>query len=353
MTKQVRCGDVAIGGDAPITVQSMLNRSTEDMEACVHQISELVSAGCQLVRLAIPNENSAICFGEIKKRVREFSTIPMIADIHFDYKLALDAIRQGADKIRINPGNIGEEQHVKQVVEAAGIAEIPIRVGVNSGSIRRELLEKYGGATVDAMVESAMDQIQWMEQQGFHQLVLSVKSSDVKKTVEAYEKLSQWTDYPLHVGVTEAGTLEMGKIKSAAGIGSLLLAGIGDTFRVSLTGDPVEEVRFGKKLLLALGLRKGLQVISCPTCGRTKVDLVKLANQVETELQEMGLESEDLTVAVMGCGVNGPGEAREADFGVACGEGKGLLFANGQVIRSVNESQIVKELLQLIREINQ
>jgi (E)-4-hydroxy-3-methylbut-2-enyl-diphosphate synthase len=341
---------MVIGGGAPVSIQSMTNKPTEDVEGCVEQIAQLVHEGCDLVRLTVPDEKSALCFGEIKQRVRDFSAIPMIADVHFDYRLALAVIAQGADKIRINPGNIGTEEEVIQVIQGAGQAGIPIRIGVNGGSLKREMVKKHGGPTVDAMVESVMEQVLWVEKQGFSHLILSVKSSDVKKTVEAYEKLSLLTEYPLHVGVTEAGTLEMGKIKSAAGIGALLLHGIGDTFRVSLTGDPVEEVRFGKRLLLSLGLRKGLQVISCPTCGRTKVDLVTLANQIENKLGELGIGKEGLTVAVMGCGVNGPGEAKEADFGVACGDGTGLLFAKGQVIRKVNENQVCQELIQLIQQ---
>lgn len=350
MTKRIKLGSLYIGGDCPISIQSMTNTESSDIPATVKQIKELVLAGCDIVRLSIPDERTAYGLKEIKSKVREFSNIPLIADIHFDYRLALLAISQGADKIRINPGNIGREEYVLAVVDACKKKDIPIRIGVNSGSLSKRLLEKHGGPTAEALVESAMEYVKWMENQSFYNLVLSVKSSDVQKTFDAYRILSDKTDYPLHIGLTEAGTLQMGQVKSAAAMGGLLLMNIGDTLRVSLTEDPVKEVDFAKKLLLATGKRRGLRFISCPTCGRTKVDLKKISQEVEKALYGLNIEGINLTVAVMGCGVNGPGEAREADFGVACGDGKGLLFAKGEIVKTVKEENITQELLELIKK---
>jgi (E)-4-hydroxy-3-methylbut-2-enyl-diphosphate synthase len=348
MTKKIGCGNIFIGGDSPITIQSMVTKNTRDIDASVDQIKALIDAGCEIVRLAVPDNEAAVCFGKIKDKVRVFSMIPIVADIHFDYRLALASIANGADKIRINPGNIGSREQLGQVVNAAKRANIPIRVGVNSGSLQKDLLSKYGGPTYEALVESALINIRMIEEMDYNQIVVSVKSSDVKRSFEAYRLLSQQVEYPLHIGITEAGTIENGKIKSAAGIGGLLLLGIGDTIRVSLTGDPLREVDFAKKLLVDIGIRKGIQVISCPTCGRTKVDLEKIALKVEEALLNSDLSKEAITVAVMGCAVNGPGEAKEADFGVACGEGKGILFSQGEIVRTVQENDIVRELIKLI-----
>lgn len=348
MTRKIACGNLFIGGDSPVTIQSMVTKKTHEIEAATEQIKNLVDSGCEIVRLAVPDKEAAICFGKIKEGVREFSNIPLVADIHYDHRLALDAIAYGADKIRINPGNIGTKDQLYKVVEATRKAGIPIRIGVNSGSLQRDLLDKYGGPTYEALVESALINIKMIEEMDYDQIVVSVKSSDVKKSFEAYRLLAQQVDYPLHIGITEAGTMENGKIKSAAGIGGLLLLGIGDTIRVSLTGDPVCEVEFAKRLLVDIGLRKGIQVISCPTCGRTKVDLERIALMVEKALMKSDLAEKDLTVAVMGCAVNGPGEAKEADFGVACGEGKGILFSQGQVVKTVAEEDIARELIKLI-----
>lgn len=348
MTKRIACGNLFIGGDSPVTIQSMVTRNTHDIEGSVDQIKALVDSGCEIIRLAVPDQEAAICFGKIKEKVRVFSMIPMVADIHFDYRLALSSIVFGADKIRINPGNIGNKEELAQVVEAAKKAAIPIRVGVNSGSLQKDLLIKYGGPTYEALVESALINIRMIEDMDYDQIIVSVKSSDVKKSFHAFRLLSEQVNYPLHVGITEAGTRENGKIKSAAGIGGLLLLGIGDTIRVSLTGDPICEVEFAKRLLVDIGLRKGIQIISCPTCGRTKVDLEKIALKVEESLLKSDLASEAITVAVMGCAVNGPGEAKEADFGVACGDGKGLLFSRGEILRRVEEKDIARELIELI-----
>jgi len=348
MTKQVFCGNVAIGGGAAISIQSMTNKDTRDVEACTEQIKDLVSAGCDIVRLSVPDQESAEAFGKIKSRVREFSEIPMVADIHFDYRLAIESIRAGADKIRINPGNIGGAEKVAAVVKAAKERNIPIRVGVNSGSLEKEILNKYNGVTAEGIVESALKNISLLESMDFGNIIVSVKSSDVKMNFDACRLLAQRTSYPLHVGVTEAGTIETGQIKSAAGIGALLLLGIGDTIRVSLTGDPVKEVLFAQKLLQCLGLRQGIQVISCPTCARTKVDLERIADEIESALREHDNSSQSITVAVMGCAVNGPGEAREADYGVACGLGKGVIFRKGEIIKTVEEKKIVSEIIELV-----
>jgi len=337
-----------IGGGAAITIQSMTNTDTRDVEASTEQIRNLVLAGCDIIRLSVPDHEAAEAFGKIKRKVREFSDIPMVADIHFDYRLAIESIHAGADKIRINPGNIGGTDRVSEVVKAAKEYRIPIRVGVNSGSLEKDILLKYQGVTAEGIVESALKNIRILENMDFTDLVVSVKSSDVKMNFDAYRLLSEKTDYPLHVGVTEAGTPEIGQIKSAAGIGALLLLGIGDTIRVSLTGDPVREVLFGKKLLQCIGIRHGINIVSCPTCARTKVDLENIAMKIEQALSRLDSGQKSITVAVMGCAVNGPGEAREADYGVACGSGKGTIFEKGKIIKTVDEKDIVEEIIKLV-----
>lgn len=320
-------------------IQSMTNTRTEDVAATVAQIKRLEAAGCEMVRCTVPTMEAAQAFSEIKRQI----DIPIAADIHFDYRLALAAIEHGADKIRINPGNIGAAERVKAVVEAAKERGIPIRVGVNSGSLEKELLEKYHGVTAEALVESAMGKVKLIEDLGYDNLVVSIKSSDVLMCVRAYELISEQTDYPLHVGITEAGTVTSGNIKSAIGIGLILYQGIGDTIRVSLTGDPVEEIKSAKLILKALGLRRGgIEVVSCPTCGRTRIDLISLANQVENMANEF--PNLDLKIAVMGCVVNGPGEAREADIGIAGGVGEGLLFKHGEIVKKVPEARLLDEL---------
>lgn len=338
-TKVVRIKDRVIGGGNPVLIQSMTNTRTEDIAATVAQIKRLVAAGCELVRCTVPTPEAADALSEIKKQV----DIPVIADIHFDYRLAVAAIENGADKIRINPGNIGASEHVKAVVEAAKERGIPIRVGVNSGSLEKELLEKYHGVTAEALVESALGQVKLIEDMGYDNLVVSIKSSDVRMCVQAYELISRQTDYPLHVGITEAGTVISGNIKSAIGIGLILYQGIGDTIRVSLTGDPLEEIKSAKLILKSLGLRKGgIEVVSCPTCGRTRIDLISLANRVEDMANQFS--NLDIKIAVMGCAVNGPGEAREADIGIAGGNGEGLLFKHGQIVKKVPEEKLLDEL---------
>ena len=340
-TKTVKIGDRVIGGGNPILIQSMTNTRTEDVEATVAQIRRLEAAGCEIVRCTVPTQEAAVALRKIKKQIR----IPLVADIHFDYRMAIAAIENGADKIRINPGNIGSPDRIRAVVDAAKERGIPIRVGVNSGSLEKELVEKYHGVTAEGIVESALDKVHLIEDMGYDQLVISIKSSDVLMCVKAHEILAQRTDYPLHVGITESGTLWSGNIKSSVGLGIILYEGIGDTIRVSLTGDPVEEVRTAKLLLRTLGLRKGgIEVVSCPTCGRTKIDLIGLANQVEKMVADIPLDG--VKVAVMGCAVNGPGEAKEADIGIAGGIGEGLLIKKGQIIRKVPES----ELLNVLRE---
>ena len=349
MTKKIKVGSLYIGGDSPVTIQSMTSTDTLCIDKTVSQIRELKEAGCELVRVAVPTVKACEAFSKIKEEVRRFSEMPLIADIHFDYRIAIKAVESGADKIRINPGNIGSEENLEKVVEALKKYNVPVRIGVNSGSLKKDILLKYGGPTPEALVESALDYIDFMEKRDYGNLIISVKSSDVKATFDAYRLLSEKTDYPLHIGVTEAGTPEIGKIKSAAGIGALLLLGIGDTLRVSLTADPVMEAVFAKDLLKALGLRKGLNMISCPTCGRTKVDLLKVADSVEKSLIKEGLGACDITVAVMGCGVNGPGEAKEADFGVACGEKQGIIFKKGEAVTVVKEEKIEEELVKAIK----
>lgn len=344
MSRVVKVGNLLIGGGNLVVIQSMTNTTTSNVEATVAQIKKLESAGCQMVRMTINNEEAAKAIGEIKKRVN----IPLCADIHFDYKLALLAIENGIDKLRINPGNIGSDENIKAVVEKAKERNIPIRIGVNSGSIEKHILEKYGKPTADGMVESAMYHINLLEKNGFEDIVISLKASNVKMMVDAYRKISKLVDYPLHLGVTEAGTAFQGTVKSAIGIGSLLVDGIGDTIRVSLTEDPVEEIKVAKEILKVLGLiDAGVEIVSCPTCGRTEIDLIGLAKKVEKEFEN---EKRKIKIAVMGCVVNGPGEAREADYGVAGGKGVGVLFKKGQVVKKVDESEILIELKKLIME---
>lgn len=344
--KSVRVRDIVIGGGAPVSIQSMTNVDTRDEEALLSQIQRLSGAGCDIVRVAIPDEDAAASFAKVRKK----TDVPLVADIHFDYKLALRAIDAGADKIRINPGNIGSVEKVREVVNAAKSAGIPIRVGVNSGSLEKDILEKNGGVTAEGLCESALRNLRLIEDMGFDDLVVSLKSSDVKMNTAAYELVAKNTDHPIHVGVTEAGTLRRGKLKSAVGIGALLLEGIGDTIRVSLTADPVEEVIFARQILETVGLSEpAYDLISCPTCGRTAIDLQKYADLVEDRLRQ-GNYRKGIKVAVMGCAVNGPGEAREADYGVAGGKGKGLIFAKGEIIKSVPEDKIVDELFALIDE---
>ncbi len=339
-TKEITIGNVTIGGGHPIAIQSMTNTRTEDVEATVSQILRLEAAGCEIVRCTVPNDEAAKALREIKKRIH----IPLVADIHFDYKNAIAAIENGADKIRINPGNIGSMERVKAVVEKAKEYRVPIRVGVNSGSLEKPLLEKYGGVTAEGIVESALDKVRLIEDLGYDNLVVSIKSSDVLMCVKAHELIARECPYPLHVGITEAGTLYSGNIKSSVGLGISLHEGIGDTVRVSLTGDPVEEIRTAKLILRTLGLRKGgIEVVSCPTCGRTKIDLIHLANEVEKMAETFPL---DIKVAVMGCVVNGPGEAKEADIGIAGGDGKGILIKKGEVIRTVKEEELLETLRQ-------
>ena len=342
MTRQICVGGVKIGGGAPVSIQSMTNTPTHDVEATLAQIQALTAAGCEIVRLAVPDMAAARAIGAIKAG----SSVPLVADIHFDYRLALEAVRQGIDKVRINPGNIGAPERVKAVAEACMDRSIPIRIGVNGGSLEKRLLEQYGGPTPEALVESGLRQAQMLEQFGFHDICISLKSSSVSTTMKAYRLMSERCDYPLDRGVTEAGTPELGVIKSAAGIGGLLALGIGDTFRVTLTADPVEEIFAAKKILKAVGLRReGPELIACPTCGRTKIDLIPMARRVEDLLRQV---DKPITVAVMGCVVNGPGEARHADVGIAGGQGEGVLFQKGQVVARVPEDRLVDELMKLI-----
>ena len=337
-TKVIKIGDRVIGGGNPILIQSMTNTRTEDVEATVAQILKLEEAGCDIIRCTVPNEEAAKAIAKIKKQIH----IPLVADIHFDYKMAIAAIENGADKIRINPGNIGGEDKLREVVKVAKERNIPIRVGVNSGSLEKELVEKYNGVTAEGIVESALDKVAMIERAGYDNIVISIKSSDVLMCVKAHEVLASKTNYPLHVGITEAGTLFSGNVKSSIGLGLILSQGIGDTIRVSLTGDPVEEIKTGKLILRTLGLRKGgIEVVSCPTCGRTKIDLIGLANQVENMVAGYDL---DIKVAVMGCAVNGPGEAKEADIGIAGGIGEGLLIKKGQIVKKVPENELLSTL---------
>lgn len=338
-TKVIHIGDRVIGGGNPILIQSMTNTRTQDIAATVDQIHRLEAAGCEIIRCTVPDAEAAKAIGEIKKQI----SIPLVADIHFDYRMALAAMENGADKIRINPGNIGSKERIWEVVRMAERCHVPIRVGVNSGSLEKPLIEKYGGVTAEGLVESALDKVRIIEDMGYDQLVISIKSSNVLMCVRAHELISAQTNYPLHVGITEAGTLFSGNIKSAIGLGLILHQGIGDTIRVSLTGDPIEEIKSAKQILRTLGLRQGgIEVVSCPTCGRTRIDLISLANQVETMVTEF--PDLNLKVAVMGCVVNGPGEGREADLGIAGGVGEGLLMKKGEIIRKVPEAELLSAL---------
>ena len=344
VSKQVKAGEVPIGGDAPVSIQSMLNRPAADVEGNVRQAMELEKAGCEIVRVAIPDMEAVRLVDAIKSQIR----IPLVADIHFDYRLALECAAAGIDKVRINPGNIGDKSRVRAVVKACKSRNIPIRIGVNGGSLEKDLLEKYGAPTAEALVESAMRHVSLLEKNDFDDIVISMKSSDVKTMVEAYRLAAQRCTYPLHLGVTEAGTERMGLIKSAAGIGSLLMDGIGDTIRVSLTDDPVREIAAAKDILKAIGVRdEGVRIVSCPTCGRTNIDLISLANQVEEKLRDC---QKPITVAVMGCAVNGPGEAREADIGIAGGAGEALLFKKGKVLGKFPKKDILNVLLSEIEK---
>ena len=341
MTRQVMAGSVKIGGGAPVSVQSMLSVPSYEIKKSVQQAVALQQAGCEIIRLAIPDREAVRLIPAIKEKV----SVPLVADIHFDYTLALESAAAGIDKIRINPGNIGDDSHVKQVADACRIRNIPIRIGVNSGSLEKHILARFGGPTAEALVESALYHASLLEKFDFTDLVLSMKSSNLDTMIEAYRLASERCDYPLHVGVTEAGTRRMGLIKSAIGIGGLLHDGIGDTIRVSLTADPVEEVQAGLDILRAMGLRGGPKMVSCPTCGRTRIDLIGLASRVEEKLRNV---DKDITVAVMGCVVNGPGEAREADIGIAGGKGEGLLFRHGEILRKVPEENLLDELMKEI-----
>ena len=339
-TKVIQIGTRKIGGGNPIAIQSMTNTKTEDVAATVAQILALEKAGCEIIRCAVPTMEAAKALAEIKKQIH----IPLVADIHFDYRLAIAAIENGADKIRINPGNIGDVSRVKAVVDKAKEYNVPIRVGVNSGSLEKELVEKYGGVTAEGIVESALDKVRIIEELGYDNLVVSIKSSDVMMCVKAHELIAEKCNYPLHIGITESGTLLSGNIKSSVGLGIMLYQGLGDTIRVSLTGDPVEEIKSAKLILKSLGLRKGgIEVVSCPTCGRTKIDLIGLANKVEAMVADIPL---DIKVAVMGCVVNGPGEAKEADIGIAGGIGEGLLIKKGEIVKKVKEEELLETLRQ-------
>ena len=349
MTKQVNIGGVLVGGGAPVSIQSMTNVDSRDTKALVRQIDELSDAGCQIVRVAVPDLESAESLGRAKKLVK----VPLVADIHFDYKLAIAAIENGADKIRINPGNIGSIDRVKAVVDKARERGIPIRVGVNSGSLSRDVLEKYGGVTAAGLAESGVSTLRVIEDLGYDKLVVSIKSSNVKMNYDAHMILKDMTDYPIHIGITESGTPRNGIVKSVAGIGSLLLAGVGDTMRVSLTDNPVNEVVWARRILETVGMRqKAIEVVSCPTCGRTEIDLIGLANEAEDRLQPIAARREKegkrpLKIAVMGCAVNGPGESREADYGIAGGRGEGLVFARGEILKKVREEELIDELIRL------
>lgn len=345
VTKKVKVGNIYIGGDAPVSVQSMLNKPAHDTQASVKQAIELEEAGCQIIRGAIPDMDAVKLIPALKEAVKA----PIVADIHFDYRLAIEAVNAGVDKVRINPGNIGSDDRVKAVVDACRSRNIPIRIGVNSGSVEKEILAKYGAPIPEAMAESAMYHASLLEKFDFDDIVISIKSSSVENMIRAYEIVAQRCSYPLHLGVTEAGTARMGLIKSSAGIGSLLMHGIGDTIRVSLTDDPVNEVYAGLDILKALGLKSdSVQLVSCPTCGRTKIDLIKVANEVEAALKDC---TKKIKVAVMGCVVNGPGEAKEADIGIAGGDGCAMLFKKGEILRKIDEKDIVSELLKEIEKL--
>jgi (E)-4-hydroxy-3-methylbut-2-enyl-diphosphate synthase len=341
-TRQIKLGNIYIGGCAPVTVQSMLNVPSTDIEGSVRQAKALEDAGCQIIRAAVPDMQAVKLIYELKKAL----TVPVVADIHFDYRLALESVEAGVDKIRINPGNIGSADRVKAVADACRAKSVPIRIGVNSGSVEKDILAKYGGPTAEALVESALAHAKLLEQNDFYDTVISIKSSDVETMIKAYELCAEKCDYPLHLGVTEAGTARMALVKSSIGIGSLLAKGIGDTIRVSMTADPLEEVRAGFDILKALGIKKDCpSIVSCPTCGRTRIDLIALANEVESRLSNC---KKPIKVAVMGCAVNGPGEAREADIGIAGGDGCALIFKKGEILRKVPENAAVDELMKEI-----
>lgn len=343
-TKQIRIGQVLVGGNAPVSIQSMTNTDTRDVQATVEQIARLTDAGCDIIRVAVPDMEAAQAVKAIKAGI----TIPLVADIHFDYRLALECMKNGVDKIRLNPGNIGGHDRVKAVADMAKERAIPIRIGVNSGSVEKSIVEKYGGVTPEGMVESALSHASLLEEENFSDIAISIKASSVSMTIAAYRLLSQRTNYPLHVGVTEAGTIKKGTIKSSVGIGCLLAEGIGDTIRVSLTGDPVEEIIVGREILKSLGMiKQGIEIVSCPTCGRTKIDLISIANQVEPVLEKI---DKNIKVAIMGCAVNGPGEAKDADIGIAGGMNEALLFKKGTIIRKIPQDRIVEELIKEISE---
>lgn len=344
-TRNVKVGNIYLGGSNKIAVQSMTNTDTRDVEATVNQILKLEEAGCDIVRCAVPDEEASMAIKDIVERVH----IPVVADIHFDYRLALNAIKSGISALRINPGNIGNIEKVKIVANAAKEKKIPIRIGVNSGSLQKDILNKYGKVCADALVESALEHVKILEDLDFYDIVISIKSSDVIMMIESYRKISKLVDYPLHLGVTEAGTVWRGSIKSSVGIGTLLCEGIGDTIRVSLTGDPVEEIKVGKEILKSIGLlSEGIEFVSCPTCGRTQIDLISIAKEVENRLSG---SKKNIKVAIMGCVVNGPGEAREADIGIAGGKGEGLIFKKGKIIKKVKEENLVEELINEINNI--
>ena len=345
-TRQISLGTVKVGGGSPITVQSMTKTDTRDVRATIEEIRRLESAGCDMVRLAVPDMDAARALGVIKHQV----TIPIISDIHFDYRLALEAVDQGVDGMRINPGNIGSRPRIKAVVDAVKERNIPIRIGVNSGSLEKDILKKFGSPTAEALAESALRHVKILEDMNFSDIKISVKSTDVMKMIESYRIIAERTDYPLHLGVTEAGTIKMGTIKSSVGIGTLLAEGIGDTIRVSLTGDPVEEVSVGIDILRSLGLRKnGVEIVSCPGCGRLEIDLMKLVREAESRISNIDLQR-PVKVAILGCVVNGPGEASEADIGIAGGRGKGMLYKDGRLVRSFKESQLVDELVKELQK---
>lgn len=341
--RAVNIGGVKIGGGNPVAIQSMCNTDTRDVKSTVSQILKLEDAGCEIIRVAVPDMTAAEAVKEIKKQIH----IPLVVDIHFDYRLALECMKNGADKVRINPGNIGDRERVKQVVETAKSGGIPIRIGVNGGSLDKRLLEKHGGVTADALVESAMEHVAILDELNFNDIVVSIKVSDVPTTLAAYRKFNEVSDIPLHIGVTEAGTLRSGTIKSSVGIGTLLAEGIGDTMRVSLTADPIEEIYAAYEIQRVLGLREGVKLISCPTCGRTQINLIDIANEVEKRIAKI---EKPIKVAVMGCAVNGPGEAREADIGIAGGNGVGLIFKKGEILRKVPEDKIIDELMKEIEK---
>ncbi|MBQ7265967.1 MAG: flavodoxin-dependent (E)-4-hydroxy-3-methylbut-2-enyl-diphosphate synthase [Firmicutes bacterium] len=344
-TRVVNIGGVAVGGDNPIAIQSMCNTPTADVKKTVEQIKRLEEEGCEIIRVAVPDMEAASAIKQIKKSIN----IPLVADIHFDYRLALEAMENGVDKLRINPGNIGSEDRIKAVVDKAKQRHIPIRIGVNSGSLEKDILEKYGSVTAQGLVESALRHVKILEKYDFYDTVISIKASNVPFSVETYGKLSESVDYPLHLGITEAGTLFSGTVKSAVGIGTILSMGIGDTIRVSLTGDPVEEVRVAKQILKSLELRHfGVSFVSCPTCGRTQIDLIDLANKVEKRLEDV---NKNIKVAIMGCAVNGPGEAKEADIGIAGGKGYGLIFKKGEIIKKVKEEELLEALFEEIESL--